>query len=40
LAEAGLLYLLRGGRLAVKIALLVSLVLTAVSLGIGLLVPV
>jgi hypothetical protein len=40
LAEAGLLYLLRGGRLAVKIALLVSLVLNAVSLGIGLLVPV
>lgn len=40
LAEAGLLYLLRGGRLAVKIALLVSLVLNAVSLGMGLLVPV
>jgi hypothetical protein len=40
LAEAGLLYLLRGGRLALKGALLLSLAMNAVSCGVGLLLPV
>jgi hypothetical protein len=39
LAEAGLLYLLRGGRLALKSALLLSLAMNAVSCGVGLLFP-